>query len=154
SGDVIDLSTNQLACSTITLTNGAITESFSQLTFQGPTDRTFTITNGGAGSNRRIIKTPNDVNDELSIYHLTITGGYYHGAPPLARGGCIYAGAVKLTDVSVTDCYARTYDSHLPAFGGGIFTNYAFVVRSRVTGNKAYSLANAYGGGIYSTGLL
>ena len=152
-GDVIDLSTNQLACSTITLTNGAISDGFDLLTFQGPSDRTLTITTGGAPApHRRIFEASSLGSGELRIYNLTISGGYYYGAATHAFGGCIFAlgSRVKLTDATVSGCYARTYDSHLGAYGGGVFANYVTLTRSRVTGNVAYSLEKAYGGGVWA----
>jgi hypothetical protein len=158
SGDVIDLSTNQLACSTITLTNGAIREAADLLTFQGPSDRVFTITSGGAPApHRRIFEAIRlgltDI--ELRIYNLTISGGYYYGGSTHAFGGCIYgSGArVKLTDATVSGCNARMYDSNAGehgAYGGGVFADSVTLTRSRVTGNVAYSLKKAYGGGVWA----
>lgn len=160
-GDTVDLSA--LACSTITLTQGAIPVLLNDLTIVGPGAGTLAI--DGAGSDRVLLHPGYGT---LALQRITIRNGAtsvsgYH----ITGGGCIAsAGYLVLDHSAVRDCYASgegvygggilaytltMYTSTLSgavalgkntatstaAFGGGGYTAYVHIVDSTVSGNRA-----------------
>jgi len=136
----IDLS--QLACSTITLTSGAITINQQYLYLDGPGASALTID----GSSRdRIFNEYQFGAGYLDIERLSLA----HGASA-GDGGCLRSGGyVRLVQSAVHDCSAHTYVSN--ARGGAIYAYSVGLDHSNVTGSMAYSeQADALGGGIYT----
>ena len=149
SGDVIDLT--QLACSEITLFNGKIAVTVSDLTLLGPGtgpeasqplaiygfyDRIF---EHGAGT--------------LVISGLNLRAGHYAGV--FARGGCVSSGGtLVIEDSIVSGCEVDApFGSNVFAAGGGIYTTGALWLKNTaVTNNTAYSATQrAYGGGVFAS---
>ena len=146
-GDTINLS--GLACSKITLTNGAINVLLDDLKIQGPgafaltidgnqTDRVFK--HSGAGT--------------LTLTDLTIANGTY--AADKAYGGCIYSkGSVTLTRATVTGCKALGQTAAVA--GGALAFKDMSVDSSTVTDNLADAAIGqlqtaALGGGLLAQG--
>jgi hypothetical protein len=148
SGDVIDLS--QLACGTITLSTGAIAVPQADLTLIGPGKERLVI---GAGQASRLF---DHASGTLSLEHLSLASGTYHGAGN-AFGGCVRStGSVYLFDAAVEDCHVSS-DAGV-AGGGAISAANVTLVFSRVSGSSAASIWNAppgaaaaFGGGIAAT---
>ena len=144
------------ACSTVTLTTGAIPVAQNSLTINGPVGGHTTITAIGSQVKDRIFTHTGNLN--LSLARLDIEyGRAYDGSlsnpGPGVDGGCIASsGNVILTDSVVAHCSANSL--HGRARGGGISASGAVLVtRSTVTDNLATSLsAVTYGGGVFSGG--
>jgi hypothetical protein len=145
SGDTIDLSTAQLACSLITLSGNEIATGLDSLTLQGPANRTVTITTSDSIRLLRHVGTAT-----LKVSNLTLSGGYDDQNPNDARGGCIVSsGTVDLDHAVVTGCTAHSLYGR--AQGGAVFATTVHLNHSVVSGNSAFSVHNnAYGGGIYT----
>lgn len=155
--DTIDLSTAQLACSTITLTQGEIQIPQAGLGIYGPTDRTVTITTSTVG-NRLLNHTytypgPDPNTSFLIIRHLTFSGAYYSSGSGNAKGGCIASGGnVYLDHSTVSGCTAYTNGGAFAA-GGAIYSKgRTRLISSVVTGNKAYAFYNSASGGGVAAG--
>jgi len=133
SGDTVDLS--QLACSTITLTQGEIVIAQDALAIAGPGAAVLTVDAGGAS---RVFD--HQGSGQLSIDALGLANGYSN-----ASGGCVYtAGSLYLDEVTLSGCVA----SGASTYGGGAdVVGSAMVVGSRVTGSTAYC-----GGGLSVSG--
>jgi len=126
SGDTIDLT--QLACSTITLTSGALGVAQDDLTLTGPGAALLAIDGGG---NSAVVRHGGA--GTLRFEGLTLTHGYF--AQYYGHGGCVFSPAnVALYASVVSDCvvsggYAR---------GGGIFAVHDLtIVDSVISGNLA-----------------
>ena len=148
SGDVIDLT--QLACSEITLFNGKLAVTVSDLTLLGPgsgPDASHRLTiygwydrvlEHGAGS--------------LVVSGLTLAYGHYTGV--FARGGCISTqGSLVIEDSVISGCEVDAPNgSNAFAAGGAIYSQGELWMRNTVvTNNVAYSATQvAYGGGIFA----
>jgi hypothetical protein len=140
SAATIDL--GALACSTITLAQGAIVVDQADLTLHGPVDRVLTIdaahtdavvTSYGAGT--------------LAIDHLALVNGTFAGTG-YAAGGCVYAyGSLALDTVTLSNCYAGSATSLGYGGGGWSYTGLT-VANSTITGSTATQL----GGGLMSLG--
>lgn len=158
SGDTVDLS--GLSCSSITLTQGAISTHLDSLTLHGPAtplaldggDAGSVLTHYGAGT--------------LRIERLTITNGYYQGG-----GGCLFSQAsITLVDTAVRDCHSSDQygagagvlargdltlesstlsgNSGAVAGGGAVADGVVTIRNSTISGNTAA----AVGGGLYHGG--
>src|SRR5262249_38612031 len=102
--DLIDLSTAQLTCSTITLTLGDAVVPQDSLTLLGPSNRTVTITTSGV--NRLLHHTGAG---SLTLAHVTLSGGYYANNDIEGLGGCVMSSsskALRLKYSTVTGCTA------------------------------------------------
>lgn len=143
---------DDLTCSTITLTSGAIAITQDSLTLVGPADHQLTIRTGDY-FDYRVLKHTGD--GTLTVRDLTLADGKYSAsehAVTVARGGCIFsAGHVTLEHARVIDCKAQSAAG--PALGGGIYAqDGASLQDSFVTGNDAKTIAagfDAMGGGIH-----
>jgi len=177
SGDTIDL--GQLACSTITLTSGALQAPQGNLTLQGPGADQLILDGNNAD---RVIN--HSSTGTLTISGVTLTHGYfnYYG---FAGGGCIYdESTLALDHARVTSCrvtssatsdfgvggaiYARQLrmnattvsDSQAGAsegrvIGGGIYAHAVSIRDSTVSGNTATTGSRSsasYGGGLFVSG--
>lgn len=154
SGDTVDL--GALACSTITLTQGAIVINPDDLTLQGPAAGGVTIDGNGVDS-----VLVHYGSGTLDIEHLTIANGYYD-----LVGGCIYsAGSVLASGTTITGCSAyqaagilvegaltlrsSTLSDNSSAYGGGgIVLGATTMENSTISGNHAASV----GGGMIALG--
>lgn len=134
SGDTVDL--RQLACSTITLTQGEIAIAQDDLTLSGPGAANLRISGGGASGVLAHRGT-----GTLTIDGLALADGRSSGA-----GGCVYsAGSVSAHAISVTGC---TTDPQLYQSGGGLYVKRDVeAVDSTISGNYGY-----HGGGIWTRG--
>ncbi len=120
SGDTIDLT--QLACSTITLTSGAISVVQDDLSLLGPGAASLAI--DGAGQSGLLRHSGAGT---LSLDSLTLTHGYlaqYH-----ARGGCVFSsGSLALYRSVVSDCTVMGANIR----GGGVFATHDLTIDSSI----------------------
>jgi hypothetical protein len=144
SGETIDLSS--LACSTITLTSGAIAIAQNGLTIVGPGEHQLTI--DGNFNDRVFRHTGASV---LALYDLTISEGkYVSNATPY--GGCIYStGSAKLYRVTVSGCLVVGQETAVARGGGIQVANSMLLDHSTITGNIAHGLND--GGAPYNVAL-
>ena len=149
-GSTVDTS----ACSTITLSTGAIPVAQNSLTINGPVNGRTTITAIGSPVKDRIFTHTGNLNFSLARLDIEY-GRAYDGSlanpGPGVNGGCIASsGNVILTDSTVAHCSANSL--HGRVYGGGIFASkLVWATRSTITGNLATSLSAAtYGGGIFA----
>lgn len=151
-GDTIDLS--QLACSVISLKNGAIPLAQDDITLNGPGIDKLTITGkyGNAIEHDRIIL--HSGTGSLHINNLSISEGYLDANAYDRNGGCLRSeGDVVLDGVEVSNC--RTYAVN--SSGGGIKTKGSlWLLNSTLSLNRAGAAndpsAVTYGGGAYVLG--
>jgi hypothetical protein len=148
SGDLIDL--GNLACSSITLTTGALVTAVEDLTIVGPE-------NGG------LIISGNDNSQvfvhlgqgTLTVSDLIVANGRkYNTGTDDALGGCIYSqGSVVMSQAVAKYCTAQTTGTG-NARGGAIYgADSVLLVDSAVTGNDALSASGfATGGGVFTPG--
>jgi len=148
--DTINLTT--LACSTISLTTGALTIGQDSLAFVGPGQGELTI---DASNN----------NNQNAFYHLgggslllqdmTIANGSKYRNDVTTRGGCIHSESnVLLRNVTVENCFNKSASIY-GALGGAIWSGgQTYMTHSTVTGSAAFAGGNGYasGGGIYTNG--
>jgi hypothetical protein len=141
SGSTIDLSA--LACSTITLAQGAIAVAQADLTLHGPSDRVLTIDAVGADA---VVASYGA--GTLAIDHLALVNGAFAGSSGYADGGCVYAyGALSLDTVTLATCSVGSTTS--AGYGGGAWSFTGMTVsNSTITGATATQL----GGGLMSFG--
>jgi hypothetical protein len=144
---------DQLTCSTITLTTGALTDpnvdSLKLLAtphvVAGRPVPAVTIDGNGNG---RVID--HESGGELELQGLALRNGRTSDAK---GGGCVYsAGHVRTTATSVSGCVATAVGTG-NALGGGIASNDAIELHfSTVSGNSAQANAGgyAYGGGVFT----
>lgn len=144
---------DQLTCSTITLTTGALTDpnvdSLKLLAtphvVAGRPVPAVTIDGNGNG---RVID--HESGGELELQGLALRNGRTSDAK---GGGCVYsAGHVRATAVSVSGCVATAVGTG-DALGGGIASNDAIELHfSSISGNSAQANAGgyAYGGGLFT----
>lgn len=144
SGDTVDMT--GLACSTITLSSGAIGFAQADITVNGPGKDALTIN----GSDDRVFRHTG--HGAFSLNDLTVAHGYAH--PPLgyeANGGCISSnGKAYLTRVGVHTCRASAVNA--AAHGGGVYArDLVFAKYSDISGNVSSGVgAGGGGGGIFS----
>ena len=127
-GDTIDLS--GLACSTITLTTGAIEIDLDNLAFQGPGRDALAL--DGNALDRVLIHPYGGV---LSLRALTVRNGHDRATDfHVGGGGCIAsAGYLEFDDVSIRNCYA----AGIGAYGGAIYAYSLTLANSTLSGNVA-----------------
>lgn len=140
SGDTIDMTS--LACSTITLSSGAVLFAQADITVNGPGKDALTIN----GANDRVLRHAGQ--GAFNLNDLTVANGYVH--PPVgadARGGCIVSsGKAYLTRVGVHTCRAKGVGAG--GFGGGVYgRDMVFAKYSDISGNVADGASNTGGGG-------
>jgi len=143
-GGTIDLT--QLACSTITLTTGAIGVAQADLSLIGPGAASLAIDGNSASSLMRQTGA-----GTLSLDSLTLANGHF--AQYYAHGGCLFSqGSIALYRSVVSNCVV----SGGFARGGGIFAVHDLtIVDSVVTGNLADGgTLDASGGGFLVGGYL
>lgn len=141
-GDEIDL--GQLACSTITLTSGALVDdaSASAVRIRGPAEasgRTLTIS--GNHTSRVFVHSGDEA---LVLYGLSIEAGRHVEG----NGGCVYSrGDVFASATAFFDCSVSGTEVH----GGAIFADGDVqLLYSSITGSGASGTTAASGGGIHS----
>lgn len=159
-GSSIDLT--QLACSTITLTSGALLVppeigTLHLLADESlPTRPARPSSTAGlplprvtiSGGDDRVIE--HQGSGLLYLLSIAVDGG----DSAQAKGGCIYSsGTVYLADSKVSGCRARATASEA-ALGGGIYARAGVSLsRSAISGNRAESESGySYGGGIFVRG--
>ncbi len=151
--DTIDLS--QLACSTITLTQGPIDTSVLgdnhvyDLTINGPGRDLLTI--DGGGSSQVFVVGGFSSNQGRVIFNdLTIAHGDYSGGLAACITG--FGGAVELNRVTVTDCHSR---GTVPlVFGGAVDVTTLDMTDSLISDSTATATGingTAVGGGAYAS---
>ena len=143
-GDVIDLS--QLACSEISLTTGALTNSPSaaEVEIDGPGKYAMTI-NGN--NNGRVIV--HNGSGALTLYGLTISGGSYSGQ---YGGGCIYSyGNVLLEAANISSCSLSSNGTD-HAYGGAVYAkDSVLLIGVAITDSSAHAAsANSAGGALWA----
>ena len=148
SGDTIDM--GSLACSTISLTTGAIVTAANDLALIGPGRDSLAI---DAGHTSRVLVHAG--NGQLYARGFTVVNGAkYAGADNDASGGCIHSqGYVVMSDAAAVDCLAQA-DGNGDAFGGAIYArDGAALLHSVVSGSRAHAVSgSAFGGGLYTAG--
>ena len=151
SGDTIDLT--GLACSTISLTTGAVMFAQNSITLNGPGMTHLTVTgkyNGNTEKDRIFTHTGTGT---FAVNNLSVSKGYSYAATGNAKGGCIYsAGTAYLSHVGTYFCKAFSAASGR-AQGGGVYGKSAVDLKySVVESNTASGAGNVggYGGGVYS----
>lgn len=149
---IIDMTA--LACSTITLTTGAIVTTITNIALNGPTDHALTISGshldrvfvhqGAAGAGRT-----------LALDHLNITDGAATSAfEEYGDGGCIFAASnLTMQNSTVSNCAAN---GSIHSKGGGVHVHRNLILNdSVISGNQASSFgATVDGGGVYVYGTL
>jgi hypothetical protein len=127
-GDTIDLT--QLACSTITLTTGAIEIDLDNLTLLGPGRQTLDL--DGNALDRVFIHPYGGI---LSLRGMTVRNGRDRATGfHVAGGGCIAsAGYLELVDVTMRNCYAGGEG----AYGGALYAYSLTLSSSTLSGNVA-----------------
>jgi hypothetical protein len=127
-GDTIDLT--QLACSTITLTTGAIEIDLDSLAFEGPGHGALTL--DGNALDRVFI---HPYGGTLGLRGMTVHNGRNRAtAFHVAGGGCVAsAGYVELVDVVMRNCYA----GGVGAYGGALYAYSLTLSGSTLSGNVA-----------------
>jgi hypothetical protein len=143
--ETIDL--GQLACSTITLTTGALTDSSLATTVQldGP-GKYQPLVIDGANAGRVLV---HNGSGELILNGLSITRGSYSGT---YGGGCIYSyGDVTATGTTVSAC-SMSSSGTAKAFGGAIYALGAIkLFASEVTDSTAHAAtADSAGAGVWA----
>lgn len=141
-GDVIDMT--NLACSTITLTNGEISIDVDHLTLQGPGQATLAI--DGNHASRVLVANGGGGNSmTLTLNDLTIANGFESGdASGYALGGCIYSpvisplNTIAMNHATVTGCTVGDEAATALSVGGGVFTYGSLTVNaSTLSANRA-----------------
>lgn len=149
-GDTVDL--GQLACGTITLTNGAITHTLSSLNLVGPGAERLVIDGNGSGGGTEPVFQSLSSTTSLSLNGLTIANAKHLGVD--VTGGCIdIRGDLVLNHSVVTGCTLdnTSLDGAFPARGGGVYVMGELTVKySTISNNTVLSSGSGgYGGGIY-----
>jgi len=146
----IPVDMTQLACSTITLTTGAIVTGAHDLIVKGPGRNLLTIKKRSGKYYDRIFTHTGT--GTLSIYDVGIYGGAIYSSSGVAQGGCIYsAHDVSLTRVDVSSCSLL---GSTGAVGGGVYAAYGVTLdHSNISGNavvtSSSTTGNATGGGVF-----
>ncbi|MGB0134288.1 choice-of-anchor Q domain-containing protein [Dokdonella sp.] len=149
SGDIVDLS--NLACSHISLSQGALKIELDELTLRGPGANLLTLD----GLNQdRIILHPGS--GSLSIENLTIANGRFEAVDTdIGFGGCVATGAsLRLRSVVIRNCLAIGVGS----YGGAVLSGFMSMIDSTISGSTAFgdhptNGTAAYGGGAFSYGV-
>ncbi|HEY6985831.1 MAG TPA: choice-of-anchor Q domain-containing protein, partial [Rhodanobacteraceae bacterium] len=146
SDDTIDFS--DLACSTITLTSGALIVAQDDLTLIGPGAAALAI---DGANNYGVLRHTGA--GTLAVSAVTLTHGAY-ASQTTPRGGCLYSAAnLDVADSVVSYCEARGTGGEV-ARGGAIYAHGNLTLTSSlVTGSRAYGTAGiGRGGGVYVNG--
>lgn len=148
SGDAVDLT--KLACSTITLTTGALAIAVDSLTLVGPNATPGITIDGGKSSGHFDRVLNHSGTGQVSVQSVNIVDAKYSGANP--AGGCIFSrGQVTLFGATVSNCEVLSTAAGVAVKGGAIYTAGEMdVVFSTVSGNIANSSANAFGGAVFA----
>jgi len=134
----------QLACSTITLTQGAIR--YNNLAVEGSTDHRINIV--GSGSDRLFLS--NSPGGELALFDLDVSGGrIVQGTPYIGGGACVLSlsGSVFLNRVVMRDCKSTLTSG---VFGGAIYARYLGLRNSVVADSPQVGYAGNTGGGVHA----
>lgn len=150
SGDTVSMTS--LACSSISLTTGAIHILQSDLTVTGPSNKV-TIDHFYSSPSDRILVHNGAGN--VILNNLNVTHGYASGNNGTINGGCIYsAGTLTLNNSRVTSCRVGAAGGSVndKAEGGGVFAKKGLILNnSQLSFNTAYANpGRSYGGGAYS----
>lgn len=151
-GDVVDLT--GLACSTITLTEGAIDATnlgvnpLRNLTIQGPGSGALTISGDHASDVLRFGDIYNNFENVLTINDLTIAHGEKYNGP-----GCVYGlkASIYLNHTTVTDCRSMLVGSN--HFGGAVLAQGLYMSTSTISNSSTTVLSGntvTQGGGAWS----
>ena len=175
-GDTIDLT--QLACSTISLSTGAILIGVSDLTLQGPGSHQLMIQGSGGSGDGLLYDLGGGT---LTVDGVDLSFGAKYRSDNAARGGCVYTngdltvrdshiyacgvhsytypaaggalyaqGSVSITHTDISLCGLTTSNT---AKGGGIFGGTSVIMTySSVSGCRNATSYRGYGGGVYSGG--
>ena len=147
-GDTIDLAS--LACSSITLTTGALATGADNLALIGPGRDLLTISGDNAGPVFVHVGS-----GQLGLTGLTVvSGAKYSNTTEPAPGGCIYSqGSVFMQDAGAKYCTAQANGTG-EALGGAVYARAGAVLfESTISGSTAHSVSgSAFGGGLYSPG--
>jgi hypothetical protein len=146
SGDTVDMA--GLACSTITLTSGAIAVKQADLTIVGPGTGMDSITIDANYQSQIFIHAGAGT---LQLKYMTVLdGGKYTSSDADALGGCVYsAGQVALLDSAVKYCTAEAQGTG-DARGGGVYAKLGFSAGSSTIGGNTARGAFAVGGGVFT----
>lgn len=141
---------SQLACSTITLSQGEIATNHN-VTLLGSADHRVTIAGGGNGRVFDITGSGSNAGS-ISLTHLNITGGNN-----VLSGGCILASAaVVLDDTTVSNCVTAIPKNNA-GYGAAISApSVSLMNASQVSDSHAITGPNplkyhAYGGGVFAS---
>lgn len=135
-GDTIDLSA--LTCSTITLTQGAITVGVDNLTFVGPANATLVI--DGSQNDYVINHTGTGT---VTVEHLTLSNGYGYNV----GGGINSAGNVTLDHATISGNTAYYQGAGVYAVGIATITDSTISGNATLTGGGNYDLGGGVMGG-------
>ena len=142
-GSTFDMT--NLACSTISLTTGAITLNQDDITINGPTAGSLTIS--GKSNTASGLITHNGYNT-LTLRNLDL---YYtnNSKPGYVHGGCVYSyGSIVLDHVRATHCNAVTSGN---AVGGAIFAHEDLSMKfCTIALSQAHGMTGARAGGAYA----
>lgn len=148
SGDTIDMSS--LACSSITLTTGAIATGADDLALVGPGRDLLSVSGDGNGPVLVHVGA-----GQLYMSGFTVVdGAKYSNDDNPAPGGCVYSqGSVFMNDAGAKYCIAQANGSG-DARGGAVYARGgAILFESTISGSTAHSASGAAdGGGLYSPG--
>ncbi len=153
SGDTIDFDAN-LACSTISLTSGAITigqggdgQPIVNLEIDGPGRNALTI---DGGYTDRVLVHAAGASGALTVAGLRLQHGFTDG-----DGGCLESdGSVNLSDIEVSECGAGIGSTGGARHGGGIGVAGDATLMSSVVGDNEVdgTTGYAYGAGLFAGG--
>ena len=147
-----------MACSTITLSSGALTDPNADSiriaaplrTVNGRPQPSITI---DAAGHSRVIEHRST--GAMQLEGLALVNGRTLAINVDAKGGCVYSnGRVIASGVTIAGCVAEASEN-AAALGGGIWSDDAVgLVHSQVTGNVAQATASdgySYGGGVFAS---
>ena len=145
-GSLIDMT--QLACSTISLTTGAILIGASDIAIIGPGRDELVIDASQSLGAAAIYDLGGGT---LHLSNMTIQGGSKYRSDVIGRGGCVHVeGNIQIENSLIQNCYAG---SPAGALGGGVFAGgFAYLSHTTLFNNHVSSTGYASGGGIYSLG--
>ena len=151
--DTVDMSS--LACSTITLTSGAINIGANNLTLQGPGILSLEVSGGDASRVFWHIGTGTLTVNDMVVSH----GKKYLNDGDLgnAGGACIFSGgSLAMNNAWAKYCDTGSNDVDNAVHGGAIYASTSvFMTNSLVTASSAHSSAfHSRGGGVYTPGQL
>ena len=148
-GDIVDLNTVNMHCSSITLTSGEIVvpQDDLEIKYDGNQQTQVTIS---ANLSSRIFDHQGA--GTLKLQRLNLQFGKYDNtnaaSPTYANGGCVYsAGDVYLLSSTLDQCEAKDTRG-FRAYGGGVYVRKNLTLKNSViSNNSAYSSAAGVGAG-------